>query len=152
MLFEYYKKNQGIIVRTATAISIALLVAYGFYSLYRTVPIVDASYNPPRPTFWGTILLTIPFFEVSIDYGIVISFALFILVSFLIYILILNKPKPSDYLIETEGELKKVSWPSRPQYLGSSVAVIISMVILGVFLILADQFFEFIIRRIIKLY
>ena len=152
MLFEYYKKNQGIIVRTTTAISVLLMILYGFYSLYRTVPIVDASYNPPRSTFWGTILLTIPFFEVSMDYGMLISFVLFILVSFLIYILILNKPKPSDYLIETEGELKKVSWPSRPQYLGSSVAVIISMVFLGLFLILADQFFEFIIRRLIKLY
>lgn len=152
MALEYYKKNQGVIVRISTAVGVFLMVLYGFFSLYHTIPPIDTSVVGGRPTFWGTILLTIPFFEVSIDYGMVISTVLFILVGLLIYMLLLNKPKTSDYLIETEGELKKVSWPSRPQYLGSSVAVIVSMVILGVFLIFADQIFEVIIRRIIKLY
>jgi preprotein translocase SecE subunit len=152
MALEYYKKNQGVIVRTATAISVLLMVLYGFHSLYRTIPPVDTSVIPPRGTFWGTNLLTIPFFDFSINYGVVISIVLSALASFLIYILVLNKPKTSDYLIDTESELKKVSWPSRPQYLGSSVAVIVSMVILGLFLIAADQIFSFIIHNVIKLY
>jgi len=152
MSLELYKKGQGTITRLVASFSLILLIAYGCYALYHFIPPVDPKYSPPRPTFWGTNLYVVPFFDAALTYGMLISVLAFFAFCFLAYILLLNKPKPSDYLIETEGELKKVSWPTRAQYMGSSVAVIISVVILGLFLLGADFVFERFIRNIIRLY
>jgi preprotein translocase SecE subunit len=152
MSLEIYKKGQGTIVRLVGVISLYLLIAYGCYALYHFISPVDPSVQPPRATFWGTNIFVIPFFDAALKYGMLISALLFILFCFLAYILILNKPKSCDYLIETEGELRKVSWPTREQYIGSSIAVIVSVVIMGIFLLGADFVFEKLIRSVIRLY
>ncbi|MCK5578164.1 MAG: preprotein translocase subunit SecE [Planctomycetes bacterium] len=68
-----------------------------------------------------------------------ISAAVFILGVFLVYILVINKTSTADFLIETEAELRKVSWPSRHEHIGSTVAVIISVIFIGVFLFFTDN-------------
>lgn len=139
MELKYYKKEQGKIIRIVTAVCLFLMVSYGYYSLYRFVPPIDASNN--TATFWGTEIIKIPFFDFGITYGMVISIILCLGTCFFIYLIALNKPKTAEFLIESEAELKKVSWPSRQQYTGSSVAVIISVVVLGVFLVSMDWLF-----------
>ncbi|MBI4574748.1 MAG: preprotein translocase subunit SecE [Planctomycetes bacterium] len=44
----------------------------------------------------------------------------------------------SDFLIETEGEMKKVSWPTRAEVVGSSVVVIATVMVLGVYMYIVD--------------
>jgi preprotein translocase subunit SecE len=39
---------------------------------------------------------------------------------------------------EVVVELKKSSWPTRPELVGSTVVVIVTMLVLGVFVALAD--------------
>lgn len=51
----------------------------------------------------------------------------------------LNRSTASDFLIETEDELRRVSWPPRKEYVTSSFVVIIVMVIFSVFLFGADK-------------
>ncbi len=53
-------------------------------------------------------------------------------------VLLLNKPKFADFLIATEGEMKKVSWSNRSELIGSTTVVIVTIAILGVFIALAD--------------
>lgn len=151
MPFSYYKKTEGTTIRVVAAVSLLLIVLYGCYALYSFVPPIDTNYDPPRDTFWGTGW-SMPFFDVKITYGLLISFVLFVLIGLLVYLWILNKPKTGDFLIETEGELKKVSWPSRQQYMGSSIAVIVSVVLLGLFLLFADKILQWLLRGLLKLY
>jgi len=39
---------------------------------------------------------------------------------------------------EVVDELKKSSWPTRPELVGSTIVVIVTMLVLGVFVALAD--------------
>jgi preprotein translocase subunit SecE len=62
--------------------------------------------------------------------------------------LYLNKPKVADFLIETEGELKKVSWPQRKEFLGASLAVLIIILFIVFYLYLIDMGLSMLLRRI----
>lgn len=149
MELKYYKREQGPIVRAVTIIAVAVLTLFGCYCLYNYIPLIDVTIGPPHPpTFWGRPLATIPFFDFEITTGMIFSSVLFVVIMFFIYLWILNKPKTADFLIDTEIELKKVSWPPRQQHIGSSVAVIISVIILGIFLLIVDSVLKQIMRLI----
>lgn len=47
--------------------------------------------------------------------------------------------KTVDLLIETQAEMRKVSWPSRKEFLGSTFVVILSVLALGAFIWAVDQ-------------
>ena len=60
-----------------------------------------------------------------------------------------NRPKVADFIIETETEMKKVTWPTYREVLGATAVVIVVVIILGVFLFGVDRmliqpFFELI--------
>lgn len=52
---------------------------------------------------------------------------------------LINRERWADFLIETEGEVKKVSWPARKEYIGSAVVVVLVIAVVSVFLWLADE-------------
>lgn len=54
-----------------------------------------------------------------------------------------------DFLIETEAELKKVSWPSREELTGSTFVVIFVTIILGIYIVGVDYIVSTIMKRII---
>jgi len=54
-----------------------------------------------------------------------------------VYILV-NRPRVAGFLVEVEGELRKVSWPTRREVLGSTVVVLILMAVLSAYIFLAD--------------
>ena len=47
----------------------------------------------------------------------------------------------TNYVQQTREELRKCTWPTWDELKGSTVVVSISMLILGVFVVLVDQFF-----------
>ncbi len=54
-----------------------------------------------------------------------------------------NHPKLTDFLIDTESEMKnKVTWPTRKEAFNNSVVVVVSTVILGVWILVADSVFH----------
>lgn len=142
MQFKYYKKGQGKIVRLSSGIALALLALFGCISLYTFVPQFNIEETPPPPTFWGTAITQIPFFELTINYGLIVSISFFLILILLIYLLIINKPSTADFLVETEIEMKKVSWPSKQEHTNSTIAVIISVLLIGIFLMVADSVFS----------
>lgn len=148
MQFKYYKKGQGKIVRLSSGIALTLLALFGCISLYTFVPQFNIEETPPPPTFWGTTITQIPFFELTINYGLIVSMGLFLILILLIYLLIINKPSTADFMVETEIEMKKVSWPSKQEHTSSTIAVIISVFLIGVFLMIADSFFSQIMKFI----
>lgn len=52
--------------------------------------------------------------------------------------LVLNREKSTDFLIETEGEIKKVSWPARKEYVGSAAIVVLVVAVVSMFLHYVD--------------
>jgi preprotein translocase SecE subunit len=58
-------------------------------------------------------------------------------------------PKVADLLIETEAELKKVTWPKGQEVWNASLVVMISVVILGALLAVGDIFLARVMRALI---
>jgi preprotein translocase subunit SecE len=57
--------------------------------------------------------------------------------------------KVQVFLAEVTSELKKSSWPTRKELVDSTVVVLVSFVVLGMFVALADYVFVRIIRYLL---
>ena len=55
------------------------------------------------------------------------------------------------YIQETREELKKCSWPTWQELKGSTVVIAISIVLLGVFVMVADECLFLVIFKFLKL-
>ena len=54
---------------------------------------------------------------------------------------VVNRAKSADFLIATEGEMKKVSWSSKKEIIGSTKVVIVTTFIMAAILFLVDIIF-----------
>ena len=77
--------------------------------------------------------------------GAVIAIAFF---GWLGYYLIGCKPKVVDFMIATEGEMKKVNWSSRREILGSTWVVIAMTLFIAVYCFSFDFVFQIFFRFI----
>lgn len=68
-------------------------------------------------------------------------------ICFLVF-LITNSPRGADFLIATESEMKKVSWSTKTEVIGSTKVVIITTLILAALLFLVDFAFANFFRLI----
>jgi len=59
-------------------------------------------------------------------------------ITFFTYLYVFVKPKSVDFLIATEGEMKKVNWSTRREVIGSTTAVITTAFVLTVFCYVID--------------
>ncbi|GEM_PF-2757858 len=88
-------------------------------------------------TWWSQVLFTVPLAKIEITYGILICVVLFVVLA-LALLATWNLRGWNDLLIDTQTEMKKVSWPKRDELIGSSVVVIVTVVVLGAYLYLVD--------------
>ncbi|MEO1512761.1 MAG: preprotein translocase subunit SecE, partial [Planctomycetota bacterium] len=65
-----------------------------------------------------------------------------------IFLLVGSGRRSVDFLIVTDGEMKKVNWPTRPEVVGSTQVVIFASVLLAAILFMVDvgfsKFFQFV--------
>jgi len=54
---------------------------------------------------------------------------------------LVNRPKSADFLISTEGEMKKVSWSSKKEIIGSTKVVIVTTLLMAGLLFAVDILF-----------
>ncbi len=121
MKLEIYKKKQGKHTRLATFMSVMFIGAVGAYELSTALAAWDAT--------------NIAY----VRYGVPVLAAG--LLAWLMF-WIVNRPKTADFLIATEGEMKKVSWSSRKEVIGSTKVVMITTFILAVLLLAVDLVFQ----------
>ncbi len=103
---------------------------------------------------WATDNLidrTIPILDIPLNPALVISVVLFLFVVFMILKLVVNKPSVGTMLIDTETEMKKVTWPTWNDAFNSSLIVIAAVVFFAILLGLSDiilnkVFLDFIFR------
>jgi preprotein translocase subunit SecE len=119
---KIYKASQGRYVRVSTAVAAAL------------VDLVICYYI-------GTLLLQyVPDFgaKAYLVYGApAVVFAVLAVVA----AYYLNKPNVVDFLVATESEMRKVSWSSRAELIGSTTVVIMTVFALAIFIFVADYVF-----------
>jgi len=58
--------------------------------------------------------------------------------------------KITDYITETRGELKRVTWPTRAQTVGYTILVILISVFVALFLGLFDYIFTFGLEKVVS--
>ncbi|HEX4415134.1 MAG TPA: preprotein translocase subunit SecE [Lacipirellulaceae bacterium] len=113
--FGFYKRSQGRIARQSTFYAFAVIVALGAWTLSRYLGgyISDAAVGNPDWTVQKQRL---------VEYGVPLAvLAVGLWASFRV----VQMPAFADFLISVEGEMNKVSWPSRTQLFRASLVVIL---------------------------
>ncbi len=118
--FDIYKKNQGKRTRVATFASVMVIVLVGAVVLSNKLEGYELTRQP------------------IIRYGVP---AVVVLLFALLMFWMINRLRSADFLIATEGEMKKVSWSSRKEVFGSTKVVIITSFIIAVILFAIDLLF-----------
>lgn len=136
-----YKPQRGRIVRWASAGVVYGLCLFGFYSMYielNAVGVVPDSYFG----WWvySYASFNIPVYDefVEITNGLLLSLLLVGAAAYLVLYLFFRHPRIGEFMIETETEMVKVSWPSKQELRGSTIAVVIAVILLGLYLLLID--------------
>jgi preprotein translocase subunit SecE len=115
-MFKIYKVTQGRYTRTMTFAGAMLLAVSGAYvlstKLYAVTPYVQ--------------------------YG--IPSLVVVLVGLLAFWMV-NKPRSADFLIATEGEMKKVAWSGKKEVIGSTKVVIVTTLMIAMLLFSVDILF-----------
>jgi len=61
-----------------------------------------------------------------------------------------NLRRLATYVLETREELRKCTWPSRDELKGSTVVVMISIAILGAYIVAVDFIIALVVRWVTK--
>jgi preprotein translocase subunit SecE len=122
--FQQYKPEQGKSIRWGTLACGGALIAWGAVFLYDQLQVYEGD------EAWRLLITT----GLPIAFG-VAFFAVAWWVSFV-------SRSSSDFMIATEGEMKKVSWSSRREIIGSTKVVILFTLLMSVFLFVVDLAFQ----------
>lgn len=129
-----YKKDQGRYARLTAFWALAILVFYGCTSLHGDV--LQAKVAALREPLIAA-MPKIPVLGLPLNGSMLISAAVLAAAVYGIYRW-LETPKIADLLIDTESELRKVTWPTMPEAVNSSVVVILCVLFLMGYLAGAD--------------
>jgi preprotein translocase SecE subunit len=141
--FVPYKEDQGRHVRMAAFWSVVFFLGFGCRFLHDMM----VQWPSLRAPLGG---VRIPVVGVNLSPAFLVSALIFCAGLGLVLVhRWQQRPKVADLLIDTEAELKKVSWPKGQEVWNASMVVILSVVILGGFLALADIFLFRLMRYVI---
>jgi preprotein translocase subunit SecE len=116
--------------RRGTFIGAGLLIAWGTKFIYDQLSVYQGDQ-------WWNVLVTT---------GVPVAFL--IVFGTLAWRLSFSGRKTGDFMIATEGEMKKVSWSTRKEVVGSTIVVIAFTVLLAGLLFLVDLVFQSLFRWI----
>ena len=131
---DAYKRTQGQRVRRSTILGILIIAGTGIYTLlsHKTLETAAANWEILLPFTHGKTLLLLP--DVRFAVPLLLSLA-----SLWFAYRIVNFPAFADFLIATEAELNKVSWPTRKRLIQDTVVVLTTMLFITGFLFVMDS-------------
>ncbi len=127
MQFKIYKSGQGYFTRLYTAIGLFVIVAVGCWVLYNRLV--------------GTSIWV----QTLVPSGLAAATGLFVF-------WLVNTPKVADFIIASEGEIKKVSWSKRSEVIVSTFIVIIVVALMSTLMFLADMLFLNLFMHVFNIY
>lgn len=125
-----YKPGQGYMTRMVSAIALGVLVFLGVSWLWEQLAPIRFESVETVYIQGAASVLTIVLFGI------------------LGWILIGRNPRSVDFLIATEGEMRKVHWSSRREVFGSTWVVIVLTLFIAVYCYLFDLVFQFFFNQI----
>jgi preprotein translocase SecE subunit len=154
-----YKGKQGKIVRWGMFIPSSVLAIYGAYCGFLGFPgsnqlaedRTSSILGIPINSFyrkWATIDIDALGLYIDITPRLLIMIGVAIALVWLLAFLCFSYVKTSEFLINTEDEMRKVAWPTFQELVDSSCVVIIAIIIMGVFLFLADILLATLLQRV----
>ncbi len=118
--FDIYKSGQGYYTRVGSGAAMGVLVVWFAWFLHEKLSTVFT--DPATAKLWQYGIFT----------AVILGFGL------LGYWLLALNRTVADFLIATESEMKKVSWTTRKDIIGSTKVVVFVMVALGALLFVVD--------------
>lgn len=118
-----YKPGQGYYTRMWTALGFGALVIWFVAFLWQKLSLYGSTQT-------ATLMI-----QVGVAVGVIAVFAI------IGYRLLGRNAKVNDFLIATEGEMKKVNWTSRKEIIGSTKVVIFVLISMSVLLFVVDMLF-----------
>jgi preprotein translocase SecE subunit len=138
---EAYKAGQGSFTRLTAALACLLAVFLGCVELYSWIQKPGDQALVPGEAFQDLPLLGVP-----LSWKFLICLAVFIGAMWLIRRW-LARPSMVDTLIETEMELKKVSWPTKDESMTATwVVIVVTLLMTG-----SLALFDFVLRSVFSL-
>lgn len=122
MAMGIYKNGQGYYTRICTGIAFATLVAMGAWWVQTELNGVDFGFPPIYARGGSAVLICTVF-------------------GLLGYWLIGRRARSVDFLVATEGEMKKVNWSTRREVTGSTVIVVLLSFLIAVLCAVFDLVF-----------
>lgn len=138
-----YRKDQGRMARMATFWSLTVLLAYGCIRM-------RSELSGWKPDSLGTGLggIEIPLVGLPLSPALLLAIGAFV-VGLIFLNRTVEKPKNADLLIETESELRKVTWPTLDETIDGSIVVMVVVVFLMAFMAGADLVLGEVFTRIL---
>lgn len=121
--FTIYKPGQGKYVRWGTVVGLVLVLSLGMYWIDQAVMIQTLGQT--------TNYIARAVVQAVIGIG-----------GALLTFMVVNRPRLAEFMIMTESELNKVTWPSRASVIRSTKVVIVLTLLLALILWLVDVGFK----------
>lgn len=131
-----YKRGKGNVSRGVGVAALAAMGLFGCTELYHFI--VDL----------GREAIELPWGGLTIAWSDLIAGTMAALCGVGIFLLA-NNARVVDFLLETEAELKKVSWSSPQVLFSNTVVVIVSVIVLAAFILVTDKVVSEFIRLIL---
>ena len=137
MTLTPYKPNQGVHVRGGAGVALMLLSLFGCARLYEmlqggsTFPLLGMKVSSVAFIWAGAVFVTLACLIAVLTFGLQTGWAG----------LDAKTRRFVDLLVDTEGELQKVSWPGREKLRRFTTVVLVCILVLGVFLTVVDLIF-----------
>ncbi len=135
MGLELYKAGQGKYARSVAYLLGAGLIIFGGIRLYATINVMGREWVKDIPVIGHVSIYN------TIALGVV-------LLGLLLLHLVLNRPAAADALIDTEQELKKVSWPSKLEVRNATIVVVIVTFVMSLLLYGFDRILQWVFQLV----
>ena len=147
-----YKGKRGLWVRWVSVGVFFFLVVFGLHNMHVMFSAWALDDLDSWFGWWGTILAKIPLTmfdeEFHITVGLLVTIALGLAGGAGLVWLFWKKPDVSEFMIDCENEMYKVSWPSQQELKGSTIATVVAVVLLGLYLFFVDL----VLARVIEMF
>ena len=130
-LFKQYKPDQGKKTRVGTFLGVGAMIAWGTKFVYDRLQVYEGGEE-----VWRLLVTN----------GIPILFA--VVLGAICWRIVFGHRGTGDFLIATEGEMKKVSWSSKREIIGSTKVVIMFTIMLALLLFVVDLFFQLVFSNL----